>query len=94
MADVDLTTESIEHLDFEPVIPCEYPEHATLHIAEEPAAYIVEHKCPHCDRYAKYPMCHTGFIRMSAGRCRCRSCRKTIFPEQNLLRIVEVIKRG
>lgn len=74
MTAVDLTidTGTIEHLDFEPVIPCEHSAHATRH-ADGPAMFLARRDtCPKCGRTAKtYSICLYGRELMGRSGIRC-----------------------
>ena len=63
---------AIEHLDFEPTIPCEHSAHAARH-ADEPAMFLVgRDACPRCGRSAKtYALCLSGWELMGRVGIRC-----------------------
>lgn len=96
MTAVDLTTDTgtIEHLDFEPTIPCEHGQHATRH-ADEPAMFLVRrHTCVDCGARAKdYALCLSGWVDMSSGgrgMVHCIYCRNAS-PTADSLTILRVI---
>ena len=67
---------TIEHLDFEPTIPCEHSEHGERH-ADEPAMFLVRrHACPMCGRAANtYALCLYGWEYLGRVNVRCTRSR-------------------
>ena len=70
---LDPTT--VEDLDFEPDLPCEHSDHNTLHVPEQPAAYLVAFgPCPECGRGYEALMCQSGWERFCKIDAMCNRC--------------------
>lgn len=86
---IDTDLQTIEHLDFEPVIPCGHGQHATHHAGDEPAAYIVESIC-FCE-VSRYPLCSEGWRLAGMRGVRCPDCGLRATRDA-MMRIVEVLR--
>jgi hypothetical protein len=74
---VKLDSKIIEALDFDEVLPCEHSMHKRLH-EDEPAKYLIEVRCGHCNLSAKYLICPSGLSRMfMVQKLICPQCFKT-----------------
>ena len=84
---------AIEHLDFEPEVPCEHSQHASGRYGHHgPGWALVELDCP-CGRGGRYVACRSWWLLLcSSGRApRCGICgtRATVGVT---LRIVRVLR--
>ena len=87
-ADVDLSV--IEHLDFDPVLPCEYSHHAKFHVPDDPAAFVVDGGCLQCGDKRRFLMCRSGWDDMCSAVIFCETC-GAVGPRDVFLKIVAEI---
>ena len=75
--DTTLETDVLAGLDFDPLLPCEYEKHAQMHEPDDPAAWFVHAKCPHCGDEARYYLCDSGRRQfLMAELAYCEKCRE------------------
>ena len=91
--DAMMSLTAIEHLDFEPEVPCEHSQHASGRYGHHgPGWALVELDCP-CGRGGRYVACRSWWLLLcSSGRApRCGICgtRATVGVT---LRIVQVLR--
>ena len=91
--DAMMSLAAIEHLDFEPEVPCEHSQHASGRYGHHgPGWALVELDCP-CGRGGRYVACRSWWLLLcSSGRApRCGICgtRATVGVT---LRIVRVLR--
>lgn len=70
-------TDTIEHLDFSPVLPCEHRQHRKHHHLDMPAQWRVVFMCknPKCSVRGDYLLCEEGRVRMLPPRTvGCPTC--------------------
>jgi hypothetical protein len=89
MTSVDV--QSIEHLDFEPVFPCESSQHPTDHPPDEPAKFEIESNCPGCKKSKRWLICNTGYARLCTMRTHCSGCKMKFPPGKSPIRIVRML---
>lgn len=65
--DVDILSE----LDFEPVLACEYSQHSTRHVEDDPAAWLVDVRCDECGRTKRFTLCESGRVQAFIQGLRC-----------------------
>ena len=72
--DADVNLSVIEHLDFDPVLPCEYSGHAEFHVPDDPAAFVVDGNCSHCGYARRYLICRSGWEDLWDAEIFCDEC--------------------
>ena len=80
--------QAIEHLDFEQAKACEHSNHEALH-EDEPASYLAEDWCAHCDAAGQFLLCHSGLVSLLTNHTKCRSCGGR---NRGTTRIVQVLR--
>jgi hypothetical protein len=85
-------TVTIEHLDFDPALPCESSEHPELHVPAEAAAYLVRPRCSRCgNQPVDFLLCASGWDVFGARGCHCRSCDANDMPRDECMTILRVL---
>lgn len=73
-ADAAIDLNVIEHLDFDPTLPCEHSMHAVSHAADQQASWVARVACVGCHMRATYMICDSGRIRLMGRRGSCTTC--------------------
>jgi len=92
--DAMMSLAAIEHLDFEPEVPCEHSRHRARH-ADESAAFLVQviGFC-HLGGGERYALCRSGYALSWRVGVLCPVCRSPFTEpgQEPPLRIVEVLR--
>lgn len=83
------TLETVDHLDWEHVPPCEHSQHTDCH-PDEPAAYLVAGLCPSCSNRILYLICAPGWDLLKVGLLHCMVC-DDLSARDDALWVVRVI---
>ena len=92
--DAMMSLTAIEHLDFEPEVPCEHSRHRARH-ADESAAFLVQviGFC-HLGGGERYALCRSGYALSWRVGVLCPVCRSPFTEpgQEPPLRIVQVLR--
>lgn len=90
--DAMMSLTAIEHLDFEPEVPCEHSHHESGEYGHSgPGWALVATRCPKCGDGATYVCCRGWWDYSSTGVLTCPNC-CAMGRRDDLVRIVQVLR--
>jgi hypothetical protein len=81
--------ETIEHLDFQPELPCEHSNHEYGHVPHRPAAYLIWGHTSCCGQNREFLLCERGW-QLGGRGVMCSRC-GAVYPREQVWTILKVL---